>query len=295
MNADKQDYKRSGRLAIRNSGFGAGNLLFILAAIAVLSCVLMLEKYNALIIVGALILVYAAYSVIRATSDRRDKIIIDKKGITFFESHEISLPWAEIRYAYVKETYEVSGKTARTVGHLIVETQSGEYSVRMARLKYNASEIEDAVNYFSGRNIGHISVKLNRSVSGLLKDREKTEAAYAFFGKYYKRQSNIVYLWLFLIAVSVYLQVVMDYPYVFAIGFTMSSIVALGAGYWDERRIRRNSFLKETDDETYKKIRAEYGKEYDMKYYKHEKLLVFILIAIMVSAAFGVSYLFHIG
>lgn len=281
------------KLIIRNKPFGITDILSIVFFVLYFFLVLVPSKFNPILSILVLPILLLMYLIIVRTRDKTDKIIIDESGIMIVPSNLV-FEWADIRYAYIRQFTTGIGKSARVVDYFIIETKDHDYKIPMSDYRYNSNLLAETVNSYSGRQIGYISSKLNKHVLRLLNNKEQTEQAYHLFKNYYKRQINWGILsTLALIALSAFLQFIIDYPYVFAIGFTFGFLVLFTIGSIDEKRMRNSSFLKDVDDKTFDAINKEYAKEFDMDQYmtKTGTILCYALIIIGILALFAMSYI----
>ena len=281
------------KLIIRNKPFGITDILSIVFFVLYFFLVLVPSKFDPILSILVLPILLLMYLIIVRTRDETDKIIIDENGIMIVSS-DLVFEWADIKYAYIRQFTTGTGKSTRVVDYFIIETKEHNYKIPMSDYRYNSNLLAETVNSYSGRQIGYISSKLNEHVLKLLNNKEQAQQAYHLFQNYYKRQINWGILsTLALIALSAFLQFIIDYPYVFAIGFTFGFLVLYTIGTMDEKRMRNSSFLKNVDDKIFDEIKKEYAKEFGMDAYmtKAGTIFCYVIIAISILAIFGISYI----
>ena len=113
------------------------------------------------------------------------------------------------------------------------------------------------------------------------------------FTDFYKRQNYLGLILLFsLIGVSIYLQVTIDFSYVFAIGFTLTLGIMYLVGTLEEKRLRNQEYICELDDVKFKALKKEYGQGFDVEMSKGKKTAMLIFLIVVIIAIFVISYLF---
>jgi hypothetical protein len=279
------------RLVIRNSKISFSDLFYV--GIFVFSIYLVFDiGFHITSLIFLATAGFIVWKLIQRLKDDKEQIVIDKNGIALNYDNDKLIKWENIKFAYIKQTVVGAGKSSRIIDWFHIETTSEEFTIKMSDFSFNSAQLTQCVNYFSGREIGHISHKLTQRTSNYFKDKTFADNAYHVFKTSYKRQMNLGIVVLFsLIAVAIYCQVKIDFPYVFAIGWTLTVLIIAIGGVYDSKKLRNNDFFVGLDDKTYEKVINEYGKEFGYSTSNKKNVGYSIFLFLSVLLVFGISYI----
>ena len=278
------------RLVIRNSKLGFSDLFYIGVFLFLLYLIFQVNEIGISLILFIAMTGFVVLKVVQRLKDDAEQIVIDENGITLNCNNRKLIEWENIKFAYIKQTIVGVGKSSRVIDWFHIETTREKITVKMSDFSFNSSLLTKCINYFSGREIGHISNKLTQRTSNLFKDKILANNAYHIFNTYYKRQMNLGIIVLFsLIAITIYCQVVIDFPYIFAIGWTVTVLIVTIWGIYDSKKLRNHNFFRDLDDKTYEKVINEYGKEFEYSTKKGVGYSIFLFFSVLL--VFGVSYI----
>lgn len=288
----KKEHVISQRLVIKNSRFRFSDLFYLGAFLFSMYLVIQADKIAVSLILLVVATGFIVLKLMQRLRDDAEQIVIDENGITLNCNNNKLIEWDSIKFAYIKQTVVGIGKSSRIIDWFHIETANEEYTVKMSDFSFNSSLLTRYINYFSGREIGHISNKLSYKVSLLTKNKELANKMYADFNTAYKRQMNLVLFVLFiLLAIVIFLQIKIDFPYIFATGWTFIILVFWILGIYNDKKLRNHEFFKDLDDKTYKKLINEYGKEFNYKSSRMQNIAGAIILFATVLIVFGVSYM----
>lgn len=279
------------RLVIKNSKFSFPNLFYI--GIFIFSIYLVIEiGFNIESLVFLATAGFIVWKLVQRLKDDTEQIVIDENGITLNYDNNKLIKWKDIKFAYIKQTVVGIGKSSRLIDWFHIETTNEEFTVKMNDFSFSSSLLTQCINHFSGREIGHISNKLIQRTSNLFKDKFFADNAYRIFNIHYKRQKNLGIIILFsLVAIAIYCQIRIDFPYVFAIGWTVTILILMIIGVYEDKKLRNHDFFIGLDDKSFEKVINEFGKEFEYKTSKTRDVVYSIILCLSVLIAFGVSYI----
>ena len=271
------------RLVIQKAKFREGDIGYILLTLAV---IILVENIITKLILLATIFGFVFY-IFKRRLNNKEQIVIDKEGITL-RCNDInrSIQWKDIKHAYIKQTTVGALKVPTIIYRLHVETVHRRiYTVIMNGFSYKSSLLNQCINHFSGKKIGHISDKSTEVISLLLNDKDLADKTYLVFCDYLKRFNNIwMYSFLTLIPISLILVVILDFPHTFAIGGTVSYLILLILNICEENRLRNHRLFRDLDSKKFEKLINEYGKEFEYDTYTPKtRLVILALIVIFMS------------
>lgn len=288
----RQNIEMTDKFVVKNASLRLDDYAFFICVLILLYFIIKGQNSEFIVVVFLGLLGFTAYRIIKRLQDRTDKIIIDKNGIKLCETNDF-INWSKIKYAYIKQKAEGVGRSARVVDYFHIDTKDGEIRVRMSDFSYKKDLLVKAVETFSGRNIGELTDLLNDKAKKIIGNDRNIDRISKILTDFYKRQTYLALISLFtLIGISVYLQVKIDYPYVFAIGFTLTIGLIYLIGTLEENRLRNQEYICELDDKKYKALKKEYGQGYDVEFSKGKKIASIIFLIIFVIGVFGLSYMF---
>lgn len=236
-------------------------------------------------------IIYSIYRIVKRLQDGKVKIVIDNVGIRLCESNEL-IDWQKIKYAYIKQKTEGSGKSSRIVDYFHIDIFDGEIRVEMSDFSYKKDILIKAVEHFSGRNIGELTDLLNDKAKEIIGVEKDVDRISKIFIDFYKRQTNLLLFQLItLLGVSVYLQMIIDFSYVFAIGFVLTMGIMQLIETLEEKRLRSQKYISELDEEKFKALKKEYGKEFDVEMNKGKKTAMLIFLFVVTVGIFVFSYM----
>lgn len=277
---------------IKNATLRADDYLFFLSVLILLFFIIKGQHTELIVVIFIGLLGFTTYRTLKRLQDRSDKIIIDKNGIKICETDNL-IKWSKINYAYIKQKSEGVGRNTKVVDFFHIDTKEGEIRLRMSEFAYKQDLLVQAVENFSGKNIGELTDLLGDKAEKIIGSNKNTYRISKIFTDFYKRQIHLALILLFtLIGISIYLQIVIDFPYVFAIGFAMTFGFIHLIGIYEERRLRNQPYMHELDDKKYKTLKKEYGKGHDLEMSKGKKIASVIFLIFIVLGVFGLSYMF---
>jgi len=286
----KQNSETSDKFVIKNASLRIDDYVFFICVLILLYFIIKGQNSEFIVVVFLGLLGFTTYRIIKRLQDRSDKIIIDKYGIKLCETNDF-INWSKIKYAYIKQKSEGVGRSARVVDYFHIDTKEGEIRVRMADFSYKQDLLVKAVESFSGRNIGELTDLLNDKAKKIIGNDRNIDRISKILTDFYKRQTYLALISLFtLIGISIYLQVKIDFPYVFAIGFTLTLGFIYLIGTFEEKRLRSQEFICELDDKKFKAIKKEYGQGFDVELSKGKKITMIIFLTAFTIGIFVISY-----
>lgn len=278
------------KFIIRNASLRLDDYVFFICVLILLFFIIIGQHSEFIVVVFLGLLGFTTYRIIKRFQDRSDKIIIDKNGIKLCDTNDF-INWSKIKYAYIKQKSEGVGRSSRVVDYFHIDTINGEMRVRMSDFAYKQDLLVQAVEHFSGRNIGELTDLLNDNAKKIIGTDINIDRISKILSNFYKRQANLAFISLFtLVGISIYLQVIIDFPYVFAIGFTLTFGIIYLIGILEEKRLRSHEFICELDDKKYKVIKKEYEKGYDVVMSKGKKIATIIFLIVFTVGIYVISY-----
>lgn len=278
------------RLVIRKSRFRFSDLLYIGGFLFFGHLIFQVDEINIILILFVAMLGFVVLTIIQRLKDDAEQIVIDKDGITLNCINKELIKWKSIKYAYIKRTVVGVGKSTRIKDWFHVETTSEKFTIEMSDFSFNSELLTQCINCFSGREIGCISNKLTQNASGLFKGKGLADDAYRIFNAYYKRQMILgTIIPLSLLTIAIYCQVRMDFPYVFAIGWTVTILTSVILGVYEDRKLRKHTLFIDLDDKSFKKVVSEFGKEF--AYSTKNSIVYIVFLGITILLVFGISYI----
>ena len=280
------------KLVIKNATLRLDDYVFFACTLILLYFIFTRDNTSIIVLIFIGLLAYTTYSILKRFSDRSEKIIIDKNGITLCENNDL-IVWSKIKYSYIKQKSEGVGRSAKVVDYFHIDTKEGEIRVRMAAFKYNKEILKLTVERFSGRNIGDLTDLLNDNAKKIIGTERHLDELSAIFTTFYKRQMNLfTLLFLVPIAISIYLQFKIDFPYVFTIGFTLTIIIIFLFGLSEESGLRNKEYIQDLDEKKYQALKNEYGSAHELSQNKKQEIMTYVLIIAFAIGVFGISYMF---
>jgi len=286
----KKNSELTDKFVIKNASLRLDDYVFFICVLILLYFIIKGQNSELIVVVFLGLLGFTTYRIIKRLQDRSDKIIIDKNGIKLCETNDF-ISWSKIKYAYIKQKSEGVGRSARVVDYFHIDTKSGEIRVRMAGFSYKQDLLVKAVESYSGRNIGELTDLLNDKAKKIIGNDRNIDRISKMLTDFYNRQTYLALISLFtLIGISIYLQVKIDFPYVFAIGFTLTLGFLYLIGTLEEKRLRRQQYLCDLDDKKFRAIKKEYGKGYDFEMSKGKKIVMIVFLTALTIGIFVISY-----
>ena len=183
------------RLVIKKTKFRDYDFCYIVADMLV---IVFVENVIIKLILLTFISVFAFYFIKRRLNNDKEQIIIDKEGITLrcnkikciqwnnrIKWNYRCIQWENIKYAYIKRTMEpdtgFSRSLFRAVDWFYIETTKSKITVEMTDFSYKSSLLNQCINHFSGRIIGHVSNDKINSKKIKAENRIIIIASFAFF------------------------------------------------------------------------------------------------------------------
>jgi len=288
----RQNIELTDKYVIRNAVLRLDDYVFFACVFILLYFIIKAENTGFIVIIFLGLLTYTTFRIFKRLQDRKDKIVIDKNGIKLCDTNEL-IEWRRVNYAYIQQKTEGYGKSSRVVDYFHIDTKQGLIRVRMSDFSFNKELLVKAVEYFSGRNIGELTDLLNDKAKKIIGSDRNIDRISKLFTDFYKRQNYLGLILLFsLIGVSIYLQVTIDFSYVFAIGFTLTLGIMYLVGTLEEKRLRNQEYICELDDVKFKALKKEYGQGFDVEMSKGKKTAMLVFLIVVIIAIFVISYLF---
>lgn len=286
----RQDRDLTDKFVIKNASLRPNDYIFFICVLILLYYIFEGQHSEFIVLVFLGLLGFTTYRIVKRLRDRSDKIIIDTNGIRLCETNNF-IDWSNVNYAYIKQKSEGFGKRARVVDYFHIDTKDGEIIVRMSDLSYKQDLLKKAIESFSGRNIGEMTDLINDKVKKIIDNDRNIDWISELFTDFYKRQNNLVLIVLLpLIGILIYLQVIIDFPYIFAIGFTLTLGFIFILGALEEKRLRRQKYICELDDKEFKTIKKEYGQGYELEMSKGKSIAMIIFLSLFTVGIFVISY-----
>lgn len=287
-----QSIELTDKYVIRNAVLRLDDYVFFACVFILLYFIIEGENTGFSVIIFLGLIVYTTFRIFKRLQDRKDKIVIDKNGIKLCDTNEL-INWQRVNYAYIKQKTEGYGKSARVVDYFHIDTNEGIIRVRMSDFSFNKELLVRAVEYFSGRNIGELTDLLNDKAKKIIGSDRNIDRISIILTDFYKRQNYLGLILLFsLIGISIYLQVTIDFSYVFAIGFTLTLGIMYLVGTLEEKRLKNQEYISELDDVKFKALKKEYGQGYDIEMSKGKKTVMLVFMIVVIITIFIISYLF---
>ncbi len=260
----KKDFTFTDEYIIKNKRFKIEDYLYIVISIVALYFIL--ESKNNLIytLFSIGIIVFTILTIVKRHIDRKNKLIIDKKGITICEENTL-IEWENINYAYINQKTIGVGKGRRSFDCFYINlNEDNVIEIDMSGYSFNKEMLTKYVEYFSGRNIGEFEDLLNDKTKKKIGSKRYTEQISKLFTNYYKSLVNLAtILFVLYLGISVYLLVVTDLTYAFAIGFTLYILILLLVEKLLKKRLRNREYINELDDDTFNELIKEYKEIFD--------------------------------
>ena len=241
---------------------------------------LQLKEPEVWLILPVAILLYLIFLIIKRLVDRKPRLIIDETGI-----HD-----KRIKKVYTwQNTTDIETIFNSSSFKLLVKSKSSMDLINLTNLNTSPKEIDEAIEFFSGNKISAGKNKFRKEIQRILKDDQNIDEIMLLFSKY-KRKA----LWIGLpilfggVALSVYLQTKISFPYVFATGYMVTGIILSMSMRMTEKRFKRNTVINNLTEQEYKKISIKY--ELKIPDNKRRRILGYILLAILTIGIFVISY-----
>lgn len=287
----RKNFELADKYVIRNAFLRLDDYVFFASVFIFVFFIIKAKNREFIVIIILGLLAYTTFRVIkRLQQDRKDKIVIDKNGIKLCDTNEL-IEWCRVNYAYIKQKVEGSGKSSRVVDYFHIDTKEGLIRVRMSDFSYNKELLVKAIEHFSGKNIGELTDLLSDKAKKIIGSDRNIDRISKIFTDFYRRQNYLGLILLFsLIGVSIYLQVTIDFSYVFAIGFTLTLGIMYLVGLLEEKRLRKQEYICELDDIKFKALKKEYGQGFDVEMSKGKKTVMLVFLIVVIIAIFVISY-----
>ena len=239
------------------------------------------------IIISLIIVVYLAIKFFYVKSNRQPQIIIDKKGIQLCEEGQF-YHWNKVKYAFIQNRIERHRRKTRIIGFLHIVLAHKTVEKRMEDYAYSPEKVKQAIERYSGRDIGDKTDPIRDKIAETIKNREDANKVIQDFIKYKRQVIILAYLILPVMGASIYYQVHSSFPYIFAIGFTLYFLVLFLWSRWTERNFKRRRHIALLTPKLYKwlirRFRIRYSK-------KSEQWLIGFWCALSVGLFFASYYL----
>jgi len=238
------------------------------------------EPKSWLLIPGAILLFLISLIIIRFI-DRKPRLIIDETGIQDKRNQKV--------YSW-ENTSDIENNFNSSSFKLVIKSKFSLYNIDLTNLNTSPKEINDAVEFFSGSKIRTGKNKFRKEVQRILKNNENTDEIMLLFSKYKRKILWIGLPILFGIpALSIYQQVKLSFPFVFAVGYLITGITLYVFIQIAEKKFKQKKEIQNLTEEEYKNISIKY--ELKIPENKRRKILGYIFLVLLTIGIFVISHL----
>ncbi|MDY4790213.1 MAG: hypothetical protein SO179_06570 [Bacteroidales bacterium] len=288
----KQNFKLTDEYIIKNKSLRVGDYVYIVIAFAGVYYIIKSDIDFIYFLISIGIIAFTIFTLFKRQIDSKNKIIIDKNGIKLCAENKL-IEWQIINYAYIKQKTTGIGKNTKSFDCFYIETKEDVVEIDMSDYSFNKEMLIKSVESYSGRNIGEFEDLLNDKTNKIIGSKSNTEVISKIFTNYYKRQRNLVAIQFFLfLAISIYLQLIIDFDYVFAIGFTLTIGIIFLIDKIEEKRLRNKEYINELNEDKFKELIKEYREAFDPKIIKNQEKAELVIIIVCTILIYIFSYLF---
>ena len=228
-----------------------------------------------------IVLLFLISLVIKRLIDRNPRLIIDKIGIHDKRKQKV-YRWDNIR------DVEANFNSSRSF-KLTIKCKDTIENIDLTNLNTSPKEIDESVSFFSDKKIKTGNDKFKMEVERILKNNDSVVEIMMLFSKY---KSHILWIGLPLffggVALSIYLQTQLTFPYVFAIGFLMTGIILFAFLHLSEKRYKEKTEIQNLTEREYKLISIKY--ELKLPENKNRAIIGYIAFGVLMIGIFIISY-----
>lgn len=228
------------------------------------------------------LLIFYSYDFIKRLLNRSPQIIIDKNGIQICKD-QLVIPWRTIKSAQAK--FQAPDKE-----RLYISTHEKELELRLDSYKYSLTQINETIEFFTGKRIERYKDKIKSDVLKVLINKEKIDEVMGLFSRFQTRFTIFGLAFSFgLISVAIFLQTISTFSYVFALGFVFTVVFVFSYVKFDRQRFRQKEVIRELTDSEFDAIAL----IYDIKDKKNRKreIIGYSLLGLLSIGIFIISYL----
>ncbi|GET25440.1 hypothetical protein [Prolixibacter sp. NT017] len=268
------------KLEIKESITRERETMYIVVLTIVVSTQLKEPKLWLLIPVAVLLFLLSL--VVKRVIARKPRLIIDEIGIHDKRKQKV-YKWDSIRDVEINFNSSSSFK-------LVVKCQSTTESIDLTNLYTSPKEINESVAFFSDKKIKTGDDRFKTEIERILKDDDSVVEIMMLFSKV-KSKLHWIGLPLFFggVALSVYLQTRLAFPYVFAIGFLMTGILLFGFMQVSEKRFKKKPEIRNLTDREYNLIAIKY--ELKLPENKTRTIIGYVFFGLLMIGIFVISYI----
>lgn len=218
---------------------------------------------------------------IKRLIDRNPRLIIDEIGIHDKRKQKI-YKWDSIRDVEVNFNSSSSFK-------LIIKCKGTIENIDLTNLNTSPKEINESVAFFSDKKIKTGNDKFKMEIERILKNDDSVVEIMTLFSKY-KSKVFWVSLPIFFggVALSIYLQTIFTFPFVFAIGFPLTGIILFAFLLLSEKRFKEKTEIQILTEREYKLISIKY--ELKLPDNKNRAIIGYIAFGVLTIGIFVISY-----
>lgn len=226
-------------LIIKNKGIQIAEVLRFAFLLLILSMYPRVSSNIMLLLIPLIALAIFGWMTYQRIKDRSPKIIIDDTGVQLPVKNKNYL-WDELQFVYVLRVREKRGKKYLEVPYLIVQTHDIERKIELSEFKYSAAEIAEAVEFFSGRDIGEYEDRKRVELAKLIGKNGNVNQILPALEKAKKKLKWQLYsLFILCIPVTLFLEL-LGVAYIFPIGCI---VYALGYKFFTDSTQAKLSHL----------------------------------------------------
>ncbi|MFA8434275.1 MAG: hypothetical protein ACEPOZ_07140 [Marinifilaceae bacterium] len=230
--------------------------------------------------------IFLIYKFTKRIKNRNPQIIIDKDGIELCEE-QVFFKWNKINYAYIKAHSKGSGQNAESIDYFHIRTNNKVTTKRIDDLQYSSKLVKKTIEFYSGRDIADASIKFRNEISKILSNNNSTKEIIDAFSKIKHRQIMLsILIILSILGSSIYLQMQIDFPYCFGIGFVTTGATCIIVGPLEEKRFRRKRYISDLTDEQFDKI----AMKFQLKNPNNGQTAGMIFLGVVAIGIFVLSY-----
>jgi hypothetical protein len=266
------------RLEIKESIFRERETMYMVVLTIFIS--MQLEEPELWLLIPIAILLYLILLTIKRFVDQKPRLIIDEIGIKDKRNQKI-YTWenaSEIEHNYYSSSFK-----------LLVKSKSSMDIIDLTYLNTSPKEINEAIEFFSGNKILTGNNKFRKEVQQILKGNQNIDEIMLLFSNYKRKVLWIGLPILFgMPALSIYLQIKLSFPYVFAIGYLGAGIILFVFMLISEKRFKQKTEIQNLTEQEYKDVSIKY--ELKLPENKRRKILRYIFLALLIIGIIVISY-----
>ncbi|TDN98875.1 hypothetical protein DET65_3866 [Sunxiuqinia elliptica] len=242
---------------------------------------LQLKDLKLWLLIPFIVLLVLISLVIKRLINRNPRLIIDEIGIHDKRKQKV-YKWGSIRDIEANFNSNSSFK-------LIIKCKNTIENIDLTNLNTSPKEINESVAFFSDKKIKTGNDKFKIEIERILKNDDSVVEIMMLFSKY---KSHILWIGLPIffgnVALSIYLQILLTFPYVFAIGFLMTGIILFAFLRLSEKRFKEKTEIQNLTEQEYKLISIKY--ELKLPENKNRAIIGYIAFGVFMIGVFIISY-----